>query len=533
MANQKEFKFSNATKHLYSQCKVIVYPWKEVLNDPDLDDASLAEAGRIDISSQVQSVTFSKNMGEAAGSFSITLSNSPNYGTNDWKDIIKRGYWLLIYMSNEGDLQLSQTVSQSRPKLSEAKKIRCMGYVDRVGVDLTTEENRSLNVGFTVTGRDFGIIYEETNIWHNLFQYDKIMLDAIAQTKLNVTGNVRIHEAIDLIHDMFYYPLNIPGAKPNDNKSLLSIGLQWLLPKEMLIDAGFSLTGLAKGTYWGALPGIKNFSPTGAGIAVDKPGDYLSGNSWEQLRRLSIPQFHELFCETTDDGKPQLTFRPIPWGIDQSNYPKNAQNIPLYNKLEPIVWVPAIDLYDAHLGEDDNNRYNSFLVTVSTTMIAIEDNISLLLGKGFPRNNSASIRRHGFRPMHITVDSIVKNEELGNGIADMTQLVEFNEIIYDYWNPAVFGESGSIEKAGTNDVKIGKVLKFRNDVPYVSTKRYYIEGYTDTFTAGENLVGSWTQEVSLTRGFEEADLAAKVGFSTRATQFKGVGEFTKRNQGSK
>jgi hypothetical protein len=529
----KEFKFSNATKHLHSQCKVVIYPWTNVLNNPDLADAELSQSGRLDISSQITSVSFNKNMGSAAGSFSFNLTNSPNYGTNDWKDIIKRGYWVVIWMSNEGDLSLEQQVTIAKPNRHEKNRIRCIGYVERVAVSGKTQENRSLDIEFSVSGRDFGIIYEETNIWHNMFKFDKILLDSIAQTKLNVAGNTRVHDALQTVHDLFYYPKNLPGAKVNDNGSLLSIGLQWLLPRSMISDIGFTSSETAQGTFWGSLPGITNFSETQCGIAVDKPGDYLSGNSWEQLRRLSVPPFHELFCETADDGKPQLTFRPIPWGIDQSNYPKRAQTIDLYKDLTPVVKVPAIDLYDFQLGEDDHSRYNSFLATVSTSLIHAEDNIALLLDQGYPKQNTASIKRHGFRPMHVTVDSIVKNEELGNGAADQEALLEYNHILYDYWNQAVFAESGSIEKAGTNDVKIGKVMKFTNDVPYLSTKRYYIEGYTDSFTVGENLVGSWTQSVSLTRGFEEADLAAKEGFLYRNVKFSGAGEFTKKNQGAK
>lgn len=528
----KNYKFSNETKEHVSQCKVIVYPWREILNNPNLEDSKLAEAGRLDISSQIQSVSFSKNMGNAAGSFSFTLTNSPGYGTNDWKDIIKRGYWCAIYMTNEGDLDLAQSVSPVKPKLSEAKRLRCVGYIERVSVNGTTQENRGLDISYTVSGRDFGIVYEEAEIWHNMFEFDKIMLDSIAQTKLNVVGNVRIHEAIKTVHDLFYYPAKVSGAKVNDNKSLLSIGLQWLLPKELVADMGFNVSSLTGGTYWGNLPGIFEPETTGAGIAVDKPGDYLTGNAWEQLKRLSIPAFHELFCELGDDNKPKLIFRPIPWGIDQSKYPKNKENIKLYKDL-PAIFVSAVELYDFDLGEDDHNRYNSFLTTVSTTLINVENNVSLLQGKDFPKNNSASIKRHGFRPMHVTVDSIVKNEELGNGTADQVQLVEFNEILYDYWNPAVFAESGSVTKLGTNDVKIGKVMKFKNDVPYLSSKRYYIEGYTDTFTVDENRACSWTQEINLTRGFEEADLAAKKGFSDRNVAFTGVGEFTKANQGKK
>lgn len=524
----KEYKFSEETKHVTAQCKVVVYPWQEILNNPDLGDDKLSASTRLDISSQVQSVTYSKNM-SGAGSFSIQLTNSPGYGSNDWKDILKRGYWVVIYMSNEGDLLLNPVVGPNvaKARKQEAKRIRCVGYIERVSVSGTTQPNRSIDIGFNVTGRDFGIIYEETNIWHNLFAFDKIMLDSIAQTKLNITGNVRIHEAIKLIHDLFYYPLNIPGAKVNDNKSLLSIGLQWLMPKEMLADIGFNLSGVTNGTYWGALPEIFKPEETGAGIAVEQPGDYLNGNAWEQLKRLSIPQFHELFTEMDDAGKPRLIFRPIPWGIDQEKYPKNKQNIKLYKDIKEVVTVPAIDLYDFDLGEDDHSRYNSFLATVSTGLINVEDNISLLTGRGFPKNNSASIRRHGFRPMHVTVDSIVKNEELGNGAADQIQLTEFNEILYDYWNPAVFAESGSVTKLGTNDIRVGKCMKFKNDVPYLCTKRYYIEGYTDTFTVNSKRETEWTQEVDLTRGFEEADLSAKKGFLSRNTPFSASGDFTK------
>lgn len=535
---KKDYKFSNETTNLNAQCKVIIYPWKELLNDADLADEKLAQAGRIDISSQIQNVTFSKNMGSAAGSFSFTLTNSPNYGSNDWKDIIKRGFWCVIYMANDGFLQIPTSVVETRPRAAEAKYIRCVGYIERVAVKGSAQENRSIDVGFTVSGRDFGIIYEQTNIWHNLFQYDKTELNSIAQTKLNVLGTTRIHEALKVIHDLFYYPANIPGAKVNDKKSVLSISLQWLLPREMLIDIGFNLAGLTKGTYWGALPGVFDtidkggrISPSDAGIAVDKPGDYLNGNAWQQLKRLSIPPFHELFTEINDQGKPQLIFRPIPWGIDQSKYEEAKDKIQLYKDIKEIVLVGASDLYDFDLGEDDHGRYNSFLATVSTSLISIENNIGLLLGKEFPKNNDASIKRHGFRPMHVTVDSIVKNEEQANGSSDQKKLLQFNYILYDYWNPAVFAESGTILKNGTNTTRLGKVMKFKEDVPYLSTKRYYIEGYMDTFEVHANMSTSWTQSVNLTRGFEEADLVAKKGYNSRNTPFSASGEYTKKNEG--
>lgn len=547
----KEDQYSDITQHTNAQCKIVIFPWKFGLGQPNISDSQLSEASRLDISSQVKSCTFSKQIGSPAGSFSFTLTNSPGIGSQDWKDIIKCGYWCLIYMSNDGSLHMNPKVGPNlaKSRKSEAKYIRCVGYIEKVGPKAETEDNKSIDTEFEVTGRDFGIVYEETNIWHNMFKFDQILLQSIRDTELNIIGNVRIHTAIKFIHDLFYFPMKIPGAKVNDHKSLLDIGLQWLLPKEMLQDQGFDLTKMSKGTFWGNIPGVADFSlngidvttllpkkggdicKTGAGLAVDRPTDYLSGNAWEQLKRLSVPQYHELFCETRDDGTPRLIFRPIPWGISQSKYKTNARYIKKYIHINETVLVGGADLPKFDLAEDDHARYNSFLATVSTGLINTEDNISLLDGTPFPLHNRASIRRHGFRPMHVTVDSIVKNDQLANGTADFAQLLEFNWILYDYWNVAVFAETGHLDKIGSNDVKIGKVLKFKDDVPYMNTKRYYIEGYVDTFQIDDNRSATWTQNISLTRGLEEDALRKGTGFGVRNEEFTAPGEYTPANSG--
>jgi hypothetical protein len=225
-----------------------------------------------------------------------------------------------------------------------------------------------------------------------------------------------------------------------------------------------------------------------------------------------------------------LVFRPIPWGISQKKYPTNSKYIAKYINLDPLLVIPGSDLVDFELKEDDHSRYNSFLATVSTGLINTEDNISLLQGTRFPLNQFPSIKRYGFRPMHVTVDSIVKNETLGNGSADAIQLSEANEILYDYWNNAVFAENGSVVKIGSNDVKLGKAVNFGNDVPYMTNKRYYLEGYSDTFVVDEKAGKAWIQDISLTRGFDETSLKKGSGFGSRQTEFTAPGEYTKRGK---
>lgn len=517
---------SNETQSINSQCKIVIYDWNtKVITLNGGVDSQLTKSTRIDVSSQLIDCTFNKTMGNPTGSFKFTLSNSPGIGTGDWKDIIKRGTWCVIYMSQDGDLVMSDKVgppnSQAK-KAEEAKKIRCIGFIDRVAVKSTMDDKGAFDITYEVSGRDFGVVYEDTSIWHNVFKYERIMLDAIATSKLNITGSVTIDEAMALIHDLFFNPKSIPGAKVNDDGSLLEIALQWLMPKEMLRDVGFSSD---RTPYWGELSGIKNFSPTDANLAIEKPTDYLSGNAWEQLKKLSVPAFHELYTETTDNGLPQLTFRPIPWAISKRRYPTIGKKVKFYKDLDSHE-VRAVDVLDFNLGEDNHARYNSFLVTVSTSLIGVEDNIALLDGSGFPRNIQDSIKRYGFRPMHVTVDSIVKNAERGNGRGNPRILREFNWLLYDYWNNAIFAESGEANLIGQNGVKIGKCLNFENKVPYVNGKRYYIEGYTDTFTVDEKGTGAWTQVVMLTRGFEERDLQFNNQFGRRNNEFNNEGEYT-------
>lgn len=525
-SSQKPPKLSNETQDVVAQCKVVVYDWtSRALTLDSGQNATLTKADALDVSSQLLSCNFSKSMGNPAGSFTFTLSNSPGYGTGDWKDIIKRGDWCVIYMTQDGDLALSERVGPPNPKAKkseEAKRIRCIGFIDRVAVKAEIGERGAFDVTYEVSGRDFGVVYEDTSIWHNVFKVERIMLDSLSSSQLNIVGSVSVDKALSLVHDLFYNPKAVPGAKVQSNESLVSTALQWLMPRQLLQDVGLTVDTTP---FWGEIPNVKDFSPTEANLAIEKPTDYLSGNAWAMLKKISVPQFHELFTETTDEGLPRLVFRPIPWAIDKSKYPTVGRKVKLYKDVDAVT-MKAIDVIDFDLGEDNHSRYNSFLVTVSTTLINTDDNISLLKGSGFPKNMQDSIKRYGFRPMHVTVDSIVKNSEMSNGKSNAKILVEYNELNYDYWNNAVFAESGNVNCIGQNRVKIGRCLKFDEKTPYVFGKRYYIEGYTDSFVVDEKGTSTWVQSVSVTRGFEELDLRTKVNFGERETKFNHEGEFT-------
>lgn len=512
----------NDTRTVTPQCKVVVYPWTSnrlTLEGRENQDSVLTRTTKLDVSSKIVSFEYSKTLSEPSGSFSFVLSNSvgnPNL-SNDWKDVIPRGSWCVIYLTQDGDLSLSPRVEtpDSRNRASEAKKIRCIGYVDRVAVRTSVNDKGAFDVSYEVSGRDFGVVYEDTNIWVNTFQAERAPLDAIAKTVLNPTGLVSTNVVLSVMHQLFYNPEALDG-------DFLTVGSQWLLPSSMLSDVGLSPDSTP---YWGEL-GVLNFSETACTLGLESPSSYLNGNAWSTLKRLSVPEFHELFTETSDNGVPRLNFRPMPFAINKSAYSGVGKFITLFKDLESVT-IDAINVLSVEVGEDNQNRWNSFLVTTTSTMVNNNANVELLRGTGFPRNNKDSIKRHGFRPMHVEVEGLLESVQRKDGQPNLRLLRQYNEVLYDYHNNSVFFESGTASIIGQNDVKVGKAVKFKN-VPYSSGKKYYLEGYSDSFTVGENGATSWTQTLFLSRGVEESDLRDLSGFGRREEEFDKEGEYTPR-----
>jgi len=521
-------KVTTEIKNLTPQCKIVIYNWDERDPGKDSSEDALSKSSRLDVSSQLLSFSYSKNMNGPSGAFTFTLSNSPGNGSQDWKDLIARGSWCLIYLTQDGDLTLNPDVGPPLKEVKpekEAAKIRCVGFIDRVSVRSELSEKGAFDIVYEISGRDFGVVYEDSISWNNIFAFDKILLDSVRGSKLDVLGAVTIDKALGVMHDLLLYPANLPNTDRNSRNSLLSIGLQWLMPYELVSDLGMEVTSE---TYWGALPETTDFGTTEATLAISSPTDYLFGGVWQNLKRMSVPELHELFTETSDEGKPRLVFRPIPFGIDNSNYPTQSQHAVLYKDLEPVVNIPAVSVYGFDVGEDNHSRYNSFLVTLSTSLINMSDNVSNLKGSGFPNHQFGSIRRYGFRPMHIVAHSLVRGKSKLDGVSDAVLHREFNHVLQDYWENAIYAESGTARIVGTNEVKIGKAMTFGVGTPYVSDKRYYIEGYTDTFIVEENGARTWDATLFLTRGFEEDDLIANdvSHFSRRKEGFARSGEYT-------
>ncbi len=536
---------SDQVRDVNAQCQIIWFKWANDVITRALSATTslLSKSTPKDISNHlVDTCTYTKNKGAAAGSFTFRLDSS-----KDWKTIIKPGSWCAIFMSNDGDLSLPEAreiTNDDLPNVSKSKikkeRLRALCYIERVVVHGIVDEKGVIDTSFEISGRDIGIVYEDTDIWFNYFKFEERQVRALAE-KLTFTNSNTIAELLDVSHDLFYAPDKVLKSKKKAALELTEVGTQWLLPKEMLSLLDIPHSGPS---FWGNIKNVKNFGTTLCRIPITNPLDYVNGNAWEKLKQFSIPELHELFVELNSEGNPELIFRPIPWGIKKGGYPT------IYGRLKdnPLLYldlikrdridINAIDILDYTTGEDNHNRYNHFFTTAQSTLnipesnIAILENITSPAGKKFPFIEKGSVQRHGFRPMHVDINTFsFATEKLGsdpkNGQPDAKLLVEYNELIFDLWNNAIFFESGNASIIGKNDIRIGRPIVFGKDVSYNADKAFYIEEYTDEFSIGENGVTEWKQDLQLTRGIEIADLENLRGFAKKGNAFEEPGSFIK------
>jgi hypothetical protein len=501
--------FRNLTKSVVSQCQVVVFPYvNQVISETATIDETM-KTTTLDVSPYLTNCNFSKTLSSPSGSFSFSLAPS-----QDWKAMIKPGTWCLIYMSQDGDLKISNPGdAQLLPTDLLKQKAKCRGicYIERVALRNDLNETGTVEYSYEFSGRDFGIIYDETNIWHDYFQFDKTFFDSLSAL-VNVNANPTVDTLIETIHNLFFSPKRLASLASNSNldvknNSVLQVGSQWILPESMLSALGLDTVDGQNENYYGNIKGLlDNLQSVKANYPVENVLSLLTGNAWTQLRAYSVEQFHELYPELSDQSVPQLNFRPIPWKTNPTGYPSIEGSINSMIDLIPFsgVELNTQDIFSYEIGEDDHSRYNHFYLSLQLANLDSNSNIALLrnnpsaANRTFPYGETNSIARHGFRPHHTTVNSLYNLSK--GATADPKLLVEYNEVLFDYFNNAVFYENGTLSQIGRNDVRLGKVITFDSQMPYLVNRIFYLEAYSDEFSVDDKGVGSWNQTLTLTRG---------------------------------
>ena len=573
------------------QCKLLWYQWenditskasrfREVISS----SSGLTESREYDISNHVMSFSYSKEKENGSGSFSFTLPNS-----KDWARFMKPGQWIVAALASDGTLPLPKEVGATPPNsgditsgqffntlvanppkgiektsaldLPEATiessvlgpKIRCIGVIQRVSMTSDINEDGSLEVTYVVSGKDFGVCLEENELWFNFLAYEEIDYKnsfGLDPTTAGVDVVRNLKNVMELWTNGFISPDKV--FKPRDSKGRNNIAKdkrQWLLPQNLMTRIG--LPSLGEDSYFGNIPNLLEYHPTKFDYVVENPIAGLRGFAWERLKGLSQPAFHEFFTELTEEGKPRVFFRPIPWAIDTEEYPNIGQYMMTYLELvenrsrfqehsfpnrlpknpfkKPLEYRTnhSIDLFadsvlSFDIGPDFHSKRNHFLVDYSSSS---SNQITFLniqskeadFEQGYPFRDLASIKRHGFRPMHIynveTFLSETSDQTTDSPAAEF--LRETNELITDLWGQAGDFFSGTLNVMGISEIKLGKVLVTDPNIQGIGSMALYIEGYSDNFTVDSDGNREWTQSITVTRGIELEDLRTRSGFKEK------------------
>lgn len=503
--------YRNQVRSVISQCQIVTFPYVNQVIDEASSLDEVLKTTVLDVSNYLETCNFSKSLSSPAGTFSFTLANG-----RDWKALIKPGTWCLIYMSNDGDLAIPSPADKNvlpSDLVKQKNKLRGICYIERVAVRGNEDDKGVVDISYEFSGTDIGGIYENTDIWHNFLLFESSFIDSL--NAVISTANVpTIDSLLKTIHDLFFNPKAIAALANNSNlqagdSSLIQVGAQWALPTSMLDALQIELEKPDFGTYFGNLQGLlDNVQEVKTTWPIDNIFGNLDGNAWQKLRSYSIEPLHELFVETDDKGIPRLNFRPHPFKYDPTGYPTIEPTVPSLNDVwnEFGITLNTVDILNWEVAEDDHTRYNHFYLNIESQNYSAQNSISILrdkesdAGKLFPFAEPNSISRHGFKPMHTTLNSL--SLFLKDGTGDPGLLVEYNEVLYDYWNNSVFYENGTLQQIGRNEIKIGRAVAIEKGHPYIGNRLFYVESYSDEFVTDEKGTGEWTQNLVFTHGID-------------------------------
>lgn len=443
------------TTNTVSLCRVEIFHYKNIALDGSKADDNVV---RYTLQREVLSFEFSKNMSMPSGQFTIQLTATVN-----WKKVVFPGDWLLVYLSNAGEDYL-----------------RLLGNIDRVSQFTTKNELGLLETSYIIVGRDFGKVFETTNIWFNPYNTVRLPLSV-----LSLYGSP--DKLVRSIVDTFLggkVPLDMLSKQPQFN--------QGIIPHDLARIFSASTNPFSTGSVR-LYDILKMDLAKLSGIKAIKNLGTLQGNLWQVIKQNSNEVVNEMYCDLID-GVPTLKLRMIPFASKKYLPQTLAGEITYFESLD-TYFIQGQDIIGTDIGYSDSEKHNLFLMTASSDILGVEQILDSVKGE-FPKLFEASIQRDGLRLMYTDTEFALISGNGENQKMAPDLIKQWNRFLYEIYKDSVFMETGTINVVRANPfIRVGNRLKIIN-ATINNNKVFYVEGYTDTWA----YPGSWTQTFQLTRG---------------------------------
>ncbi|OGO08147.1 MAG: hypothetical protein A2Y61_00235 [Chloroflexi bacterium RBG_13_60_13] len=427
------------------------------------------------------SVSTSKAMGAASGTFVIQMKPSRAVASlfeqitdDDWVDIS-------IYRHAAGWHTM-------RGLVDEIRRTRNIG-----GSGATSEV-------FTISGRDFGKVWEITPVWFSPYANDVVSTMVASQVfnaRPQVVGNpgaaarAYLYQFLEAISSRqgpdWELPPGIPGA----------------LYGAFLENIVFRVAA----PYFQNLPARQAFNP-----GFMNP----SGTLWGLAQQFSDPMFTELYADLLPDGDPfsgrisagdplgtrdmkmTVVLRDKPFPVVDPEViggPPNPGYRHPWGKV-PLMVVPRQQIVSSDLGRSGIERFNAYMAAPVVYQETMGANALKILA---PLLDRKDLQRHGFRRMDVASNMVPPDE----AALQIYELANWQRRIIRDWyclNPYMLNGSISLG-IGRPDIRIGcrVIIPAESDDDLDET--YYVEQVSHNWTFGTAVKTS----LGVTRGWRGDD----------------------------
>lgn len=407
---------------------------------------------------------------------------------------------------------VSNPLQSQNNKSSSGWHIRCIGTIDSVTMEEVINPDTGVrDIKFTVTGQDFGKVLDKYLVYINQWISSGFGSEALIKAILN---KVNLNPG--------NFVLAILNAFLGKDTSLLEAVLpnqgqlfQWLIPSKLAnrlngaanlnsaTDINSILLGGDVGTSseWCRFLDVMDLT----NINTNLPGWCnvllldVRNSLWLLLKENVNSIINELFCEMTDNGKPSIWLRTIPFTFkDYSGGSINSALSPRFLEL-PAVEIGGRDIMRINIGLNEQMRFTFMLLTSTQLDFESKDPKTSIpiIADAYPWVNKAGCKRYGLLAFENNTDYSLMQDGKWNPML----LREWNDLLKHWYKDNAYYETVRVTMIGNNLTRIGKRLDIVDGpslmgLPAGSKRSYYIEDYTDTWT----YPGSWTQTISCTRG---------------------------------
>jgi len=453
--------------------------------DPRAGDIPLCESDpRL---GHIVGVSISKTLGEASGSWSLTIKKPPAMGARSWLRQWNdpEGVWVNIKFD------------------IDARRIHTMfGIVDSVNESTTRAGEGARNETYTISGRDFGKVFETNDCFTNIYADP----NGVVPQMLEV---VNLHQ-----EEMIGAPdhwIRLLCELWLSNNGL--VNAPWIMPASLLGGRFYDLlglTGLDRGT-------IQRMTRSLNGECLDP--QYFSTQTtqgqklWDSMTEMSHGLLNELFVDLArspendpdnlDELYPSIFLRERPFPT--RNADNRSNNLAAWESLR----THDLELHDVTTRTIAKggaaHRFNYWILRFNNEEFAENVSVRQSIGtSGSPGNmptfNQQSIQRHGIRRWEqstrwLPISSATEADTPVWGALARTWLKK----LHDWYAPAPFEYSGTIRTPRVfPEIRIGeRVREHRHEGTIV----YYVEGVTHEWS----YPGAGSTTLTLTRGEYEGE----------------------------